>query len=93
MIAIQHWTTKEGSKIKISDMTDQHLINTTKMLERKAKVTHESEIEACASCAFEGEMAQMAQSHFLSYSSWDDYLPEIYQDLIHEANKRKICTD
>lgn len=28
------WITKDGKKINVSDMTDQHLINTTKFIER-----------------------------------------------------------
>lgn len=28
------WTTKEGIKIKVEDMSDKHIINTTKLLEK-----------------------------------------------------------
>ena len=35
------WTTRNGDKVYIDEMTDSHLVNTKRMLERKAKTYYE----------------------------------------------------
>jgi hypothetical protein len=75
------WIQKDGTKIRLGEMTQEHLINTAAMLERNAKFTYDREIKDCASISFGGEQAQMDQDRFLSQAEWEDYLPEIYWDI------------
>ena len=84
------WTTKEGKKIRIKDIEDKHLLNVICFLRRKAEFIHSGELLACMSINFQGEQAQYEQDRFISNSSWEDYIPEIYEDMIKEAKKRKL---
>jgi len=78
------WITKSGDKINISQMTTQHLKNSIAMLERYAKHIHNQELSACVGCVFQGEQAQIEQDNFLENSDWEDYLPNVYDDLTKE---------
>lgn len=49
------WTTKDGTKIPIKEMTDSHLVNTLKLLHRTAKASVERFVTA--GNPFHGEMA------------------------------------
>lgn len=89
-MASKYWTQKDGKVIAISDMTDTHLNNAIAMLERIALLNHLAELRACASIKFQGEIAQQEQDRFLLHSSWEDFLPAIYNDLCDEVTNRKI---
>ena len=55
------WTTKDGAKIAIREMTDRHLINAMRMLERAA----EAQLLDMPYPTFQGDMAQyQAESDF-----------------------------
>ena len=54
------WKTRDGRVLDVSEMDDQHLINTYNMVGR-IFYAYDSELRACLSLSFNGEMAQMAQ--------------------------------
>jgi hypothetical protein len=86
------WTKKDGSKIRICDMTDSHLTNTIKMLERNAR-EHECEALGCFP-SFQGEMAQ-----YYAELAWDSIaengidpneITPLYDDLLLEKQRRNL---
>jgi hypothetical protein len=87
------WTTKDGRRLWIRDMSDQHLTNTIKLLIRAA-ASERSETIAMFITTPEpmGDGAQMAfqneQDHAFN-SDLDDYLPEVYESLEREFEKRR----
>jgi hypothetical protein len=84
----KRWTTKDGTKIRIKDMTDEHLLNTIRFLDRKAQ---EIKDNTCPP-NFSGEMAQMCAEQAydqLIEAETEDLFP-IYIDLAEEANRRKL---
>lgn len=84
----RHWITKDKQKIRICDMSDSHLENAIYMLEKYARHIHNEEIRACASSIFQGEQAEIDQDNFLDNSQWEDFLPEIYDNLYEEQSRR-----
>lgn len=86
------WITKSGSKIKIGDMTDQHIINTIRMLHRAAEVYKNT----IPFPMFNGEMAQMyAEQEYdklmdTSVEEIADSQCRQYKHLIKELERRKL---
>ena len=81
------WTCRDGRKVRIKDMSDQHLLNTIKMLER----AHRFIVDNVEGPNFNGEMAQMCaeqQFNAILASEPGDFYP-IYLDLYEELDKRK----
>ena len=54
------WKTKDGKEIEVKDMTDCHLLNTQRYMQRRVNSIQEESV-ACASMCFQGEMAQYYQ--------------------------------
>lgn len=84
------WTTKTGEKIRIKDLTDSHLLNILKLLER-AKFGQDNMIAGLA-CMMNGEMAQYyaeQDANNAAQESVDERFP-IYEDLHDEAVRRKL---
>lgn len=82
------WTTREGEKIRICDMTDDHLRNAIRLCER----LHEKAKALIPFPDFNGEMAQyyaeQDYDRFLS-STPEESFP-LYPDLCEEAYRRGL---
>ena len=53
------WTTKDGTKIPIAEMTDTHISNAIAHLERKIEATEDA-MASASGHGFQGEMASYA---------------------------------
>ncbi len=82
------WTTKEGDKIQLIDLKDDHLLNIIKMLDRN----HNFTLRHLSYPNFGGEMAQMqAESEYLTLMESDpSHLYPIYDALHEEAADRGL---
>jgi hypothetical protein len=87
------WKTKNGKKIRICDMSDQHLINAIVYIKRTAIAYMESAIRD-AEWLLSFVTADMAtyyaeQDMRSAYeASWDDYVSPLYWILELEAERR-----
>ena len=91
----KYWKCKDGRKIRICDMSDSHLLNTIKMLERNSQALHFyriSNLEA-AQMFFHGEMAlwevenNLMQLYEEGPNVYEDF--PIYENLVEEFDRRK----
>ena len=76
------WTTAEGKRLRVRDMDNGHLVNTIRMLERRA----DGEIGACMA---------IAAAEYDGYSDvFDDAdvgsIYPIYDDMVAEAKRRGL---
>jgi hypothetical protein len=90
------WKTKDGQKVRICDMSDDHLINTIKMLERIAKQIWHYELATAYSAAnfLQGEMAiDSADGHIRHLEEEGPDVTRhypIYENLYYEAMRREL---
>lgn len=86
------WTQKNGTKIRICDISDKHLLNTISFLERKA----EEQLHDIPFPSFNGEAAQYyAEQEFdnlmdMGVEDLAEELYPIYNDLIKEKDRRGL---
>jgi hypothetical protein len=71
------WTTKDGTRIRICDMTDSHLLNTIALLKRIAKQGRREILFHYPD--FQGEMAQ-----FYAEQSWEGVASTHPDDFAYE---------
>lgn len=91
------WTTKDGKKIKISEIQDDHLINSIRLLRRVVRrMRFGHELSGFSMLNFvNGEMAELAieqsleQEAAMNDEEWLNY-HTVYEELIEEAKRRDI---
>lgn len=91
------WKTRSGHLVKITKMSDEHLINAINMLKRTAPGMHKLDIETAwdGLVCTHGEMAEMAIEYEidrLENESDEEYIEgnEKYQELTAEAERRGL---
>lgn len=91
------WTTKNGTKLRICDMGDSHLVNAIKLCQRKAASELTEEIGAAYGvlAGLNGEMAQFYCEQDIARmeeSHPDDFLESfpLFEKLCLEAERRGI---
>lgn len=91
------WITKTGARVKIREMSDQHLANTINFLRRNAHAAQFAAIDsgyACL-CSLNGEMAQYyceQDINRIESMSTEDFLEESIEQwpyLLAEAERRQ----
>ncbi len=90
---VKTWKSKDGRRIRICDMSNQHLVNTMKLLERNASAERFNNFPYPS---FQGEMAQYyAEQEFDNLIEKEDYelageMYPIYKDMYEELLKRGL---
>lgn len=80
------WTQKNGIEIEISQMSDSHLLNTIKLIEKKS----DEGAEVVDVCGYEGDDDFMTGDvYFVKGENYLNRVPE-YRELIKEANERNL---
>lgn len=79
------WTTKSGDRIRVTDMTDEHLLNTHSMIVRKGYI-HTTIYTSMLSYNGAGEMAQHSIDVALMTSTCSPTTDVIF----NEVERRKL---
>ena len=82
------WTTRDGSKIRICDMSDNHLLNTINMLRRSHRELLNSAYSREASLT--GEMAQMMIESEIGMLESEESDHPLFESLIGDAVRRGL---
>lgn len=84
------WVTKDGKRVKVTEMTDSHLRNTLAFMERKVESLWE-EYDAAANYPGQGEMAcyyaDCAADEALDHVNDAKYWVEVFKEEIKRRRK------
>lgn len=82
-----HWKTKEGKKLKISEMTTEHIINTINFLRRKGFIEFSVYESYLNSSGPSGEMAQ--DLYFRELKNVLNHIPSEHLDALNEELEKR----
>ena len=90
------WTTKDGKRVFVRDMSDNHLLNTMRFLIRRAEAERMATILFYSNASSpRGDMAmdcfEREEEAALEASFWD-YIPEIWTTMDNQRLKRGLPT-
>jgi len=93
------WTTRDGTKIRICDMSNIHLKNAMLMLQRTAELTFQTNLDAAYSFASgcRGDMASYCAEQAadeIGHEDWRSYVTDIYWAMQKDMERREAtaCT-
>ncbi len=87
------WKTRDGRNIRVCHMTDTHLLNTIRFMDRQAAAYERDAIRVGlhALTALHGEMALLSVEQELDCLMEEGVrMPEIYDDMVEEAAQRGL---
>ena len=84
----KQWTCRDGAKVRICDMSDQHLINTIRLLQR----LHQAELAAmyAFSGTLTGEQATYHAEAMIDQMEHEDCAHPLYEDMVQDAERRGL---
>ena len=87
------WTMRDGTKIRICDMSNLHLQNTMKMLERIAEINYQDELATAYVFAGQcrGEMASYCAEQDAENVTYK--LPDIYWNMRDDSVRRGLIKE
>ena len=92
--AINLWTQKNGKRIRVCDMEDDHLLNTMNMLIRRSKTRKHAVDMFYVTCGEPGgDIAMdclMREQEEAWDASWERFLPPIYFAMQRDASRRGL---
>ncbi len=89
-MAVNHWVTKDGRVILITDMSIAHLENTIRMIDRAIE-NHQSQLDFYEklACSVRGEMAMDSAMDALCHLASHDPKPACYGQLVRELRRKR----
>ena len=92
-----YWVMKDGQRIRPRKMTDSHLVNTLRFIQRLAEQERKIVLSFYLDC--KGPSGDMACDLFdreaacVIEADWTDYVPSIFEALEAEAERRGLTWD